>query len=396
MPLKNWIVIMSALLQIGLAMLILKPGQLEQIVQIAHYRGFKKSWILGNFSDQQAFQLFKIARNSLEYFKIVRQRSRFSWQDDSHIEKNADVLVVLDSNTNINEYLNKEDIFAIDDIDRMIIVLVDDNRSILDAVIDIVNHCRIYQNVMTMTWVSNDRQWRLEERYTINNVQISNVLGHYVAVNNNMTYAAKGGISQNFLRRRSDFHGASITAMTERSSPYIDLTPGYDLNYHAGNDTYEVTGYVTGFYSAILEHLELTLNFSTRLFKRGDGMFGKKITKPNGTYEIVGAIGDLIHGRAEMFASSVSLHIDRIKFVDYLSVLSTPKAGIVIRDDLNEKMSWNLFHDPLTFETWGMMIFVATISAFMLAILDTKPISARVRTKKIIKFNTRLLHIKCF
>jgi hypothetical protein len=57
----------------------------------------------------------------------------------------------------------------------------------------------------------------LYEKYTVNNIEIKQKLGHI----SDGTYVTEKLIEQNFLKRRQNFHGSKLIAITNESSNYI-------------------------------------------------------------------------------------------------------------------------------------------------------------------------------
>ncbi len=132
-------------------------------------------------------------------------------------------------------------------------------------------------------------------------------------------------------------------------------------------------------YTYIIEHLILRqpffkarLNFTIKMYRRRDKMWGKKVTHPNGTWEMVGAVGDVGYGRAEIMASSPAMNIYRAQIVDYLPVISSPKVGIFIKSDPAELFSWTVFMEPLKPDLWIMLSLSSFVLAVVLTLLENR------------------------
>ena len=130
-------------------------------------------------------------------------------------------------------------------------------------------------------------------------------------------------MEQNFYKRRKNFHGSNLIALTE---PYY----GVDLEmlevaraaeYFPSNDTYDVTNYAKGPGYEILKHLENSLNFSTKSYKRRSGGWGTPTIYPNGTVDLEeGIVKDLFFGKADVTVSHLDITYSIQFFIDFLPI----------------------------------------------------------------------------
>ena len=75
--------------------------------------------------------------------------------------------------------------------------------------------------------------------------------------------------------------------MTSGEGNSIKMNKNYKKQapYFSSNDTYEVTNFVKGIYYEVLQFLQIKLNFTTTLYRRGDGIWGTINQHENGSYE---------------------------------------------------------------------------------------------------------------
>ena len=165
-----------------------------------------------------------------------------------------------------------------------------------------------------------DDTQELFEAYTINNSNIVRRLG-FVA--NESWFQWDKDVNPNFVRRRSNFQGVSLKAMTEFRGNLINANPSFltDAPYFPENETYLLNGFTYGIYHDVLNVLQDHLNFSTQLFKRKDGAWGMVYPQDDGTFRTVGFVGDLFLKKADFAIASVIILKDRAQFVDYLPAM---------------------------------------------------------------------------
>jgi hypothetical protein len=138
--------------------------------------------------------------------------------------------------------------------------------------------------------------------------------------------------------------------------------------YFPGNKTYEVTGLTYGYYTEILSILESKLNFTTRLYKRQDGIWGlATIDKSTGKFNASGMLIDVMSGNADMIATFLSIVPERTLVVDYLPPTRSDYGGLFIRNDNTfDDLDFTTYFEPLSNQVWLLILIIAfCISACM-------------------------------
>ena len=108
------------------------------------------------------------------------------------------------------------------------------------------------------------KSMELFEKYAVNNHVIEQKLGY---VSNN-SYFPTEFVEQSFLRRRKNFHGLEMLAMTAEIENALMFKNLDQAKYFPSNQTKDVTKLVKGSLYDIWTHLENTLNFSTKMYRR--------------------------------------------------------------------------------------------------------------------------------
>ena len=78
-------------------------------------------------------------------------------------------------------------------------------------------------------------------------------------------------------RRRNNFYGLHLIAMTEHEPPFSFIDSSYETEakFFQENETYDVTSYLRpGMYTNLFQNIALNLNFTVTYYKRKDGSFG--------------------------------------------------------------------------------------------------------------------------
>ena len=183
------------------------------------------------------------------------------------------------------------------------------------------------------------------ESYEINDVQVKTKLGRFDEKTNKFQWE---DIETEFMKRRSDFHGIELTAMTEASG-LINIDPAYkqDLNFHKSKDAYLVTDFVSGLYHEILLELEKKLNFTTSIYKRKDGGWGFVYPSVNGSFTATGMVGDLFFNRADLVVASLTMMLRRALYIDYLLPLTKEDVGLYIQSgNVESGFNFQLYTTP--------------------------------------------------
>ena len=168
------------------------------------------------------------------------------------------------------------------------------------------------------------------EIYQIGNHHIHKKLGKFNDFTHDFVWSK--GIERDYIKRRSNFHGVELKAMTETTGTMIKLDSGYIANarYFSENETYLVNKYVMGSFHDILLELQFQLNFTTKIFKRKKRAWGYVYPQPNGSYVATGMVGDLFFNRADLVVASLTINPERGKYIDYLLPLEPQKIGLYI------------------------------------------------------------------
>ena len=124
----------------------------------------------------------------------------------------------------------------------------------------------------------------LYEMYQINNILIQRKLGKWNRNSNKFQW--KNAVNPHFTKRRSNFHGIHLLAMTETEGKSIEFDSNYlkRAPFFRQNETYYVNDYVQGIYHDVLKILQNRLNFTTSLYKRKIEAWGYVNKVENGSY----------------------------------------------------------------------------------------------------------------
>ena len=200
---------------------------------------------------------------------------------------------------------------------------------------------------------------KLYEKYVVNGNIVKRMLGY---ISNGIYFPMKS-LEQQYIRRRQDFQGLEMIAMTEEALLNIKLASLEEAIYFPENQTYEVTKLVSGSYFDIWTHLEKTLNFTTKLYRRKDKRWGVPVQLQNGTIELVdGVIKDVMSGIADAIVSSPAIMLDRYLVVDYLHPITTNKGGVYVKtEDLLEGFDFEVFWKQFEEWTWLTLIFTSAL-----------------------------------
>ncbi len=205
----------------------------------------------------------------------------------------------------------------------------------------------------------------VSETYTVNGKTVRNVLGKVIPKGNEeMEYIPTTLGRLEFKKRRSNFHGYHVVAMTNAGPESVSFVKEYQkiAKYHENNQTFDVTNYALGPYISYLNILANEFNFTYSLYRRLDGNWGG--VDANG--KLIGMVANLVEGSAEMIATVLTMTPWRNERITYLPGITSSKSAIAIRSETREGFSWTTFSKPFTFELWLVLLFVATILAIWL------------------------------
>ena len=203
----------------------------------------------------------------------------------------------------------------------------------------------------------------LYEKYTINNQLIQQKLGHFV----DGMYIPEELIEQNFLKRRQNFHGSKLIALTLESNNNIKIDNHTNAPYFPSNETYDVTGLVQGSFFDIWRTLQTNLNFTTKIYSRMNNKWGVPIQHSNGSISVPdGIIKDGMDGLADILLAGLIITYDRYLVIDYLVPYDSYPNGIFVnKDSIQESFDFEVFYKPFDKWTWTVLIsssFIVTIS----------------------------------
>ena len=228
-----------------------------------------------------------------------------------------------------------------------------------DSLLDVNEEINIDQQIYFLT-----PSLYLYEKYIINNQLIQQKLGHFVGG----TYVPEESIEQNFLKRRHNFHGSKLIALTvgSRRGHYIQIE-NKNATYFPSNKTYDVTGSAQGLIFDIWKLLQNNLNFTTRIYSRMDDKWGVPIQHANGSISVPdGIIKDGMDGLADILLNRIVIMQERCLVIDFLVPLTSYSNGIFVKkDSMKERLDFQVFQKPLDIWTWTVMIsssLIITIS----------------------------------
>ena len=200
------------------------------------------------------------------------------------------------------------------------------------------------------------------EKYTINNKFIQQKLGHFV----DGMYIPEESIEQNFLKRRQNFHGFELIALTLEYGNYIQIENLKNAPYFPSNETYHVTGLVKGSLFEVWTILQNNLNFTTKIYSRMDNKWGIPIQHRNGSISVPdGIIKNSMDSSADILLAPLTITYQRHLVIDYLVPLYSLATGIYIdKDSIQDSLDFVVFYKPFDKWTWTTL----TLSSLIVAI----------------------------
>ena len=207
----------------------------------------------------------------------------------------------------------------------------------------------------------------LFEKYIVNKKIIVQKLGHFV----NDSYVPNISADQKFFKRRQDFHGFRMVAMTEREGTAIVIKNVENATYFSSNQTYDVTNSIQGSFFHIWKNLESTMNFTTKIYKRNVKSWGVPRQLSNGTIELSnGIIKDVWSGKAHVILSAATILHARYLAIDYLQPIRTGHGGIFVKkEDLHEGFDLSVYWHPFEDWTWISILSTSVIVTFCVLFL---------------------------
>ena len=156
-------------------------------------------------------------------------------------------------------------------------------------------------------------------------------------------------VKQNLVLRRQNFYGKHLKIMTETSGMTMVLDQKYKTMapYFPDNDTYFVNHFVSGIHHDILMSLQNQLNFSTSIYKRGDGVWGFIDKHSNGSYSASGMVGDIFTRNADIIIADLTYNLDRSIFIDFTRMISLNYIGLYLPNHSEQlKLEFDVFLRP--------------------------------------------------
>ena len=232
--------------------------------------------------------------------------------------------------------------------------------------------------------------FKIYEAYVINNVHIKRYLGQFNQINKRIAlFSPSYDFVDSFLDRRGDFQGIQLIVMTEQWLKYIWLPDNFadQSTYFPENETYDVTNIVSGSYKNALSYLEKALNFSTKLYKRKDGVWGMPKIMSNGSTHLNGMLKSITESHIDMIGASLSILQLRLNYVDYLVPMSQTHASLFIKNnDKFNMIDWSVYLTPFSIWSWLIIIISAMIFMFIISIMEwlfnVEMVSCNFRFKK--------------
>ena len=315
-------IMVSVLLSVLICQALSQDQCLISIIREFH---IKHPIILNNSNNSSNFQLFKKLLKENHYSKVTKNIT------ETMIE---DVPLVIYQNDITKQYLQE----LIDLVSSLIVIQKDiDLEKIMLAINIPINKQVIFVSQSTK---------EVYESYDINGQKINQKLGKFNKISNHFIW--ENSIGKDFTKRRSNFHGITLTAMTEATGNDLALDPQYKklAPYFPTNKTYLVTNFVSGIYFDVLMELQRELNFTTELYKRKKKSWGFVNRKENGSYTATGIVGDLFYNKVDLIVAALTMLHQRALYIDYLMPLSKKVVGLYIPTTSEENFDFKTFSIP--------------------------------------------------
>ena len=213
--------------------------------------------------------------------------------------------------------------------------------------------------------------FKFYEAYKVNHVHVTRYLGNFYknAESVNVEFFPADDYIDSFVERRGNFYGLQLVGMVEQSPSAINNFPNYlddIVHYFSVNDTYDLTDIARGSYRDVLNHLEKTFNFSTKLYKRKDGFWGYPKIHANGSTQFTGMLKSIVKGSADLICSQYGMVLERLPFLDFLPAITNGYVALFIAHDNFEIIDWTVLLMPFSIKLW-ICICISAIS-FMVII----------------------------
>ena len=300
-------------------------------------------------------KLMKTFLDSNEFVNIGRHIHNIQVKHKQDAKQNA--LIFIEANDNLENTTKKLQILA-KGLIPMILVLQDHQFERL--------YNKMKAEIDKEVYFFKASTEEIFEAYVINGKHVQRKLG----IIKSDTFIWENGINKDFIKRRSDFNGLVLTAMTEFYSKNMNADPSYIQNakYFKTNDTYLVNGFTFGFIHDLIFELQSRLNFSVLLYKHRIEQWGFVDLLPNGTLHGHGIVGDVFYKHVDMAVAPLSLIYRRALYIDYLPPVLPDFVGIFI-PTVDEMINMNTFHLPYSPRMWMVIFMTAFVFTIFKIIL---------------------------
>ena len=203
------------------------------------------------------------------------------------------------------------------------------------------------------------------EAYTVNNFDIRKKLGKIDVITNQFQWEVC--VNQNFIKRRSNFHGLVLKGVVQFSGLDMNANASYLVNapYFPNNETYEVTRFTYGLFKDILDIMQESLNFTTILYKRKEEVWGSIYPQANGSFTGTGLTGDIFFGNADIAVAPLNFVIDRAIHINFLPPIKPYFSAIYIPMTDHEVIDLDTYVRPFTSILWTIVILTGIILTMM-------------------------------
>ena len=214
--------------------------------------------------------------------------------------------------------------------------------------------------------------FKIYEAYSINNVHIIRYLGQFYEIDKDLAlFSPSDNFVNSFVDRRSNFHGIQLIGMTETWTTEVIIPDNYadHSTYFPENETHDVTNIASGIYIDVLNQLEKSLNFSTKLYKRKDGIYGWPKTLTNGTIIFNGMMKSLKESHVDMICSSFAIIPSRYSYVDYSVPITLSHKSLFIARN-NDIIHWTAYLSEFSIRIWLIIIASAITITVIITIME--------------------------
>ncbi len=233
-------------------------------------------------------------------------------------------------------------------------------------------HVLIYlllNDILKLVYILDFNAQSLLSAYSVNGATVQKSVGYYKVSDGKIQFIKhKSSWKSMELDARDNFQGLNLVGMTNHEEPYTHFPPDYEdkSQYFESNQTFEVTKHFSGLYQYILDSLASSLNFTYTLYFRKDKGWGT--VKDNKTS---GMMINMEEGSAEFIAAALAMNIERAQVIDWLPPLTKADPHIFIKEQNEERVSWDLFISPFAADLWIAIVTVAVLLASMLFSLNS-------------------------